>query len=320
MIHHMKRNPQSALCLFAFVLLVSATFLAAPALALKVEGARIALDVEPGKTYASPIGISINNDESEGTYAIDVMGFGQSTVDGTYTALDGVQDTSPYSARTFILIDNPTVHLKPGEQADLTATITIPSGTQDGGRYAIILVHPSASASGQPAAFATAVAIPVFLTVKSGTVTMTGEISTLEPATVGTGQSFQIITTFRNTGNYHFYGAVNNVTITDEKGMVAATARTEPFSRAIIPGQTVAFRNMISTGLPQGNYLVTSRIENQDGTLLAVKMNNLKSGNPAPVRATPVPTTIPGFGAFTTLIGISVMLYGARRSGKGGPG
>ncbi|HII75557.1 MAG TPA: hypothetical protein HA264_00585 [Methanolinea sp.] len=249
-----------------------------------------------------------------------MMGFGQSPGDGTYTALDSALDTSPYSARPFIMIDQPAVYLKPGDRADVTATISIPSGTRDGGRYAIILVHPAAATSGAPTAFATAVAIPVFLTVKGGTATETGEISAIEPATVEPGQSFQVITTFSNTGNYHYYGAVNNVTILDEKGMVVATVRTEPLSRAIIPGQSVTFRNMIGTGLQQGNYLVTSRIEKQDGALLAEKMKTLQAGNPAPVRATPVPTTIPGFGALTALIGISIMLYGTLWSGKGGKG
>ncbi len=314
----MKRNSNyRSLCIIMLVIIIAGAFFAAPALALKVEGARIALDVEPGKTYTSPIGISISPEESAGIFAIDVMGFGQSSGDGSYTGLEPAADNSPYSARPFITIDKPTVSLKPGERADVTATISLPSGTQDGGRYAIILVHPAASTSGAPAAFATAVAIPVLLTVKGGTITETGEISAIEPATVEPGQSFQVITTFRNTGNYHYYGAMNNVTIADEKGMFVATVKTEPFSRAIIPGQSVAFRNMISTGLPQGNYLMTYRIEKQDGKMLAEKKATLQAGNPAPVQATtPIPTTIPGFDALTALIGISVMLYGTLGSGK----
>jgi len=308
----------------SFILLslfIAGILLPAPALALKVEGARIALDVEPGKTYTSPIGISIKPEESGGTFAIDVMGFGQSPADGTSISLDAAGDTSPYTARPFITIDRSTVTLEPGGRADVTATITVPADAKDGGRYAIILVHPAASTSGAPAAFATAVAIPVVLTVKGGSITETGEISALVPAAAEVGKPFTVETTFRNSGNYHFSGAKNNVTITDTGGKVIANAGTEPFSRAIVPGNSVEFSCPIENGLPQGTYQLTSRIEKQDGKLLAEKKATLQVGNPAPVQATTPPKNpIPGFGALITIMGIACALFGALRTRKGGTG
>ncbi len=318
----MKPNSNyRTICLITLALLVAGAFIAVPALALKVEGARIALDVEPGKSYTSPIGISISPDESEGTFAIDVMGFGQSPEEGTYTALDASADTSSYSARSFITIDKPIVTLRPGERADVTATITIPSGTRDGGRYAIILVHPAASVSGAPAAFATAVAIPVFLTIKSGTITETGEILTLEPTTVEAGKPFTVITNFRNSGNYHYYGIVNNVTVTNTQGNLVAAVKTDPFIRAIVPGQSVKFTGTISNDLPRGTYEIAARMETQDGNILAEKNAALQVGTSAPAQTTtPTPTTIPGFGALIAFTGISVALYGTLRFRKGGEG
>jgi hypothetical protein len=301
----MKRNRHALACALALAVFLLVAILATmPVSALKVEGARISMDVEPGKTYTSPIAISIKSDEGESDFAIDVMGFGQSPEDGTYIALDPVQDTGSYTARTLITINPSTVHLKPGERAEVTATITIPPGTRDGGRYAIILVHPSASASGAPAAFATAVAIPVFLTLKSGTVTESGEISAFEPFSAEAGKSFRIITLFRNTGNYHYYGVVNNVTIIDSLGNSVAAATTEPFSRAIVPSQSVKFSNTFDSGLPQGAYRVTSRVEKQDGTLLDEKSEVLQIGQ-APISATqtPVPTA-PGYGILIVIGGI----------------
>jgi hypothetical protein len=288
--------------------------IAAPALALKVEGARIALDVEPGKTYTSPIGISIGENEAGGEYAIDVMGFGQSVQDGSYTALDAA-DTSPYSARGFITIDKPSVTLKPGERVTVTATISIPSGTRDGGRYAIILVHPAVSATGAPASFATAVAIPVLLTLKAGTITESGEIRAIAPAAIEVGKPFVVETSFRNSGNYHYYGAVHNVTITDTQGNIVASVRSEPLTRAIVPGQSVTLTAPIPNGLSAGSYQVTVRVEKQDGKVLAEKKGILQAGSPsttAPtLTAAPGGGFLPGFGGPITIMGIACALLGS---------
>lgn len=311
----MKRNRYQRTCLIAFALLIAGAVLAAPAIALKVEGARIALDVAPGETYTSTIGISISSEESGGTFAIDVGGFGQSATDGTYSALDAADDTSPYSARPFIAIDTPTVTLRPGERVEVTATISVPAGTQDGGRYAIILVHPDSTSSGAPAAFATAVAIPVFLTVTGGTITEAGEITAVEPIAAEPGTSIRVVTTFRNSGNYHYYSVVNRVTVTDAQGSVVATVKTDPFSRAIIPGQSVEFANSIDSGLPRGTYQVTSRVEEQDGTLLAEKESTLQVGD----QATSTRSS-PGFGVPAATGGMLLVLLYVLRSGKGGTG
>jgi hypothetical protein len=300
----MTWNTQSQLCLIALALLVAGAVLAAPALALRVEGARIALDVEPGMTYTSRIGISIEPEESEGTFAIDVMGFGQSTADGSYTALEAAEDTSPYSARPFITIDSPTVHLKPGEQADVTATITVPAGISDGGRYAIILVHPAPSGPGAPAAFATAVAIPVFLTVKGGTVTETGEILSLTPAAVEPAKPFEVVVTCQNSGNHHYYGVVSSVRITDASGKEVASATTEPFVRAIVPGEAVDFTMPVKTGLAQGTYQMTASMKTRDGKVLAEKTIPLAVGNPRAARETP------GFGVLVAVSGMMLACSG----------
>lgn len=310
----MTWNTQSRLCLIALALLVAGAVLAAPALALKVEGARIALDVEPGMTYTSRIGISIEPGEPEATFAIDVMGFGQSTADGSYTALEASDDTSLYSARPFITIDNPTVHLKPGEQADVIATITVPPETSPGGRYAIILIHPTESESGAPAAFATAVAIPVFLTVKGGTVTETGEILSLTPDAVDPAKPFEVVATCQNSGNHHYYGVMSSVTITDAKGQEVASATTDPFIRAIVPGESVDFTMAVKTGLAQGTYQMTAWMKTRDGKVLAEKTIPFAVGDPAAARATP------GFGVLVAVSGMmlasSGILWCRRREKK----
>lgn len=263
------------------LLLVAGSITVAPGSALKVTGARIALDVVPGQAATSPIGISIGADEKEGDYAIDVLGFGQSVEDGTYTGLAASADTLAYTARPYITVDKPTVHLTPGGSATVTATIALPAGMKDGGRYAIILVHPATRAANQQTSFATAVAIPVFLTVKGGAISGKGDITGVETSSVEIGKAFTVIPTFWNSGNYHYYGIVNNVTITDSEGKTAATVKTSPMGRAIIPGNLVKVPVTLPQGLAEGNYRMTVAMETQDGEVLAVKTTDLKVGDPA---------------------------------------
>jgi hypothetical protein len=308
-------------CAFTLALLLG-ILTAAPAAALKVEGARIALDVEPGKAYNSTIGVSIGTGEAEGDFAIDVLGFGQALADGTYTGLEAAADTSPTTARPFITIDRPKLHLKPGERAVATAMIRVPADFRDGGRYAIILVHPVA-AGGQQASFATAVAIPVLLTAKGGAGTEAGEITSLVPGAISGGNPVTVETVLKNTGNLHYYGVVNRVSVTEATGKLVANASTAPFTRAIVPGQSVKFSlNVTAPGDP-GTYTLTSRMEQQDGTLLDEQTASLEvKGTPTPLAtASPAatarsPSSVPGF---TAVLGVaSVGISGAlalRRKG-----
>jgi hypothetical protein len=304
-----------------FLLVLVLGFLAAiPAAALKVEGARIALDVEAGKTYNSTIGVSIGTGEAEVDFAIDVLGFGQALSDGSFMGLEATADTAPTSARPFIAIDRPTVHLKPGERAVATAMIHVPADFREGGRYAIILVHPAA-VQGQQASFATAVAIPVFLTAKGGAGTEAGEITSLVPGAVSGGNPVTIETVLRNTGNLHYVGVVNRVEVKDTAGKLVANASTTPFARAIVPGQSVQFSVDIVNPRDPGTYTITSRMEQQDGNLLDEGTATLEVKGPATPQATPSrpettrPSGVPGFTAILGIVaaGICAVLVLCRR-------
>lgn len=249
-------------------LLLIVTVSVNPVSALKVEGAKIMLDVKPGTTYIFPMAVSIKPNDAATDVAIDVLGFGQSADGGTYSGLDAAADTSQYSARNFVSVEKPVIHLKPGERAEFKATIKVPSDAKIGGRYALILIHPASDASGQQTAFATAVAVPVMLTPDGGSLSETGEIMSVVAGNIVPGKPIRITTTLRNTGNHHYYGAVNKVTVTDASGNTVATVTTEPFAKAMIPGESVNFPADITTGLTAGAYTVTSRMEKQDGTLL----------------------------------------------------
>ena len=68
--------------------------------------------------------------------------------------------------------------------------------------------------------------------------------------------------------NHHYYGAINQLLVRDSSGREAGSAKTDPFVRAMIPGQSVRFDTPLTAGLPAGTYTIVSRMTLEDGTLL----------------------------------------------------
>lgn len=294
-----------------------------PAFAVRVEGSPIALEIGPGTTSIVPIALVIPSGEQADSFILSVAGLGQQPLDGTYTDLDASSDTSPYSARTFISLSGNDVRIQPGERAVINATIAVPADARDGGRYAVIAIHPSGS--GQPVT-TTDMLVPVLLTIKGGNSTGTGEISGLDFSTAESGAGLRIGTTFQNTGNYHLSGLINTVTVTDSKGTLVARSTTKPLLMAVIPGQEVRFDLSIGYDLPDDAYILTSRIEKQDGSLLAEQSEPL----PGRVEEAPEPTgeslppgentekSVPGFGVLAALAGLvcGVLVRNRKNWGK----
>jgi hypothetical protein len=261
--------------------------LAVPAVsALHVDGIKILMDVQPGRTYTSPMGISIGQDDPATDYAIDVMGFGQSG-DGTYRGIPAAEDVSPFSARPFVSVTAPSVHLDPGGSRSLNATIRVPADIGAGGRYATIYIHPTASqVSGAGAGVATAVLVPVMLTVQGTSLTETGSITDIEAADPVEGQPAQILTTLENTGNHHYYGALVETTISDPSGKPVATASTKPSVWALIPGDSMTLVVAVPEGTAPGTYTVQAEARiGEGGALLDTKTATVSIGAP-PVHAT----------------------------------
>jgi hypothetical protein len=250
------------------VLLFVAVCAVQPAAALKVEGDKIMVDVVPGTTYLFPMAISIDPTDSASDYAVDVLGFGQSVTGGSYTPLAAADDTSPYSARTFVTVDSPVIHLAPGQRQAFNATINVPQNVGAGGRYAIIYIHPAAT-SGGGTTFATAMIVPVMLTIQNSNLIETGTITGLSVGNIVAGQPITVSSTFQNTGNHHYYGVVNQVTVADASGNAVGTAKSNPAAFAMIPGQSVSFDTSFSTPLGVGTYTVKSNMLLGNNTVLA---------------------------------------------------
>ena len=87
---------------------------------LRVTGAVLVANVTPGETITHEMTVSIREDDPAMDIGVEV------------------KDWTRYSARDFIVIDQPSFHLEPGQEQNVTATITIPPDVGDGGRYALI--------------------------------------------------------------------------------------------------------------------------------------------------------------------------------------
>jgi hypothetical protein len=240
----------------------------APVSAISVSGAKYMNSISPGGTDIQKMTVGIGGDEDPTDVMVEVLGFGQ-TRDLVYTTLSPVNDRSPYSARAFITLDTNTIHLEPGAKKEVTATITLPKNVGGGGRYAIIYIH---AIPGKGKSFTTAVNVPVLVTVSGSSPTEAGNITRLDVGNVTIGQPISIITSFKNTGNYHYYHTVNVVTLTNANGNIIARNSTPPSVYAIIPGNAVEFAVKPEVkDLPAGTYTVSSKIILESGRVLDEK-------------------------------------------------
>jgi len=253
---------------FTLVLVLATAFAIQPVTAVTVEGIKIMQDVLPGTTFQFPMAVSIGPDALPSDYAIDVVGFGQSP-GGSYSPLAAAVDTGPFSARSFVTVDSSLVHLDSGQRMAFNATIRVPENVGEGGRYALIHIHPTAVGGGE-GALATAVIVPVMLTIKGTTLTHTGSITSIQAGEVLNREMIPIPivrTTLRNTGNHHYYGVFVNVTVSDSTGRIVATPSTNPSLYALIPGNEMTYMVPVPDLAP-ATYTVKSEAKLADGMML----------------------------------------------------
>jgi hypothetical protein len=106
------------------------------------------------------------------------------------------------------------------------------------------------------------------LTVKDSKLIETGTITNIVVGDIVAGKPISVATTLKNTGNHHYYGVVNQVTVTDAAGKTVGTAKADPLPNAVIPGQSVRFDAPVSTPLSIGTYTVKSDMMLESGAIL----------------------------------------------------
>ncbi|MFY9813662.1 MAG: hypothetical protein WCF70_10810 [Dehalococcoidales bacterium] len=256
---------------------------------LQVSNPILVTDVSPGQTLTFKMTVSIGTSDPTTNIAVQVDGLAQS-LDGTNGPAAAANDASPYSARSFITVDSSSFQLQPGGSQDVTATIKIPQDVGAGGRYAMIQIATLPPAGGS-VSIASAVNVPIVLTVTGSQLVQTGKITALTTSQPVSGQPLDIFTTLQNTGNHHFKFK-NEVTVSDSKGKVLGTIDTPLTSSSIVPAMSMQIEASFipQSKLPSGIYSVASKVMLDDGTVLDTASSSFTVGASG---LAPVSTTTP---------------------------
>jgi len=256
---------------------------------LKVAGAILVADVSPGQIFTHKIKVSIGDDDPPTDITVQVGDFGQSLA-GVYQLVE-ITDNNELSARRFISIDKESFHLEPGTSQEIKANIHIPSDVGSGGRYSIIKIT-TGTAEGGGVGMITSVNIPIALTVKDTALKHLGQITqfTIEP---DEGQSFNIATTFQNTGNHHFR-IKGEITISNSKGETVDTVLLPLTATSIMPDMSLLLKTTYKPDgkLTNGKYTMNSRVMLEDGTILDEKEDNFEVKQPSTSTSSPTSTTV----------------------------
>jgi len=236
---------------------------------ITVSNAGIVDVVSPGQTITQTMNVSIGANAPTTTVTVDIDGVAQSS-NGTYILLDAAEDTNPDTARPFVSVNTNSFQLQPGGSQDVVATIAVPQDATLGGYFACIHIsNPPIAQSGSNIAVATAVNVPVYLTIKGSQLNQTGKITGITTGTITNGQTIGITTTFQNTGNTYFK-IEGETTVTNGQGVLLDDVPAPLTVSSVLPDMSRDV-NAIYTpngSLAPGIYTIGSRIMLSDGTML----------------------------------------------------
>jgi hypothetical protein len=228
-------------------------------------------------------------DASATDVLIEVLGYG-STEENSALSLLPEQDTSPYSARSFIKPAQTTIHCEPGKIQKATITVTIPNDIKPGGYYAILRFSTAPSGSGS-VGVVQAIVLPMKFTVTGGLLIHTGEITQLTTNEATSGYPVEIYTVFKNTGNHHFM-IKSTTEVYDQSEKLIATIYDNALSP--VPGGVKRIKvNLVpEQDLPLGTYSIKSTFKLEDGTLLDEATGSFEVKAPYVPPPAPASTTV----------------------------
>jgi hypothetical protein len=240
----------------------------------------ITSSINSGSSYTYPVTVS-------NSYALtlEVAGLGQTT-DGSTENLDTAQDTGPYSARTWVSIDQ--TQLAVGTSQIVHITVTVPSSAQPGEYYAGVYMYGAGSSQGS-ATIIPGVIVPIILTVNSSSFTpnVAGAITALTVPQSYAGQALDVLTTLSNTGNCLLTGTEDEVTISNSSGTVVWQNQAPVSAPSIIPGYPRIIDTQDNVGLSVGNYSVESEVTLTNGGTVDSKTISFTVTTPPPIPTAP---------------------------------
>jgi hypothetical protein len=265
---------------------------AVAASSLIVNGVLLVTEVSEGESLNHKIIISVNESEGPIDVIAEVGGINQAS-DGTlqFIPLDSNND---YSAREYITLDHNILHLQPNIPQEITVKIRIPENAGDGGRYALINLKTITSNKGTLNT-ASAINVPVFLTIKDSNIIESAQIENLITSEVVTGQPVNIITKFKNTGNHHFK-VKGEVRITNPEGRIVGSVYST-LTNSIIPMMTREMKSIFipEEKLEEGIYSIQSKLMLDNGAILDMEQSQFEVKKeyqlpPAPASQTIIPS------------------------------
>ena len=251
-----------------FLILLALTTISA---GLRISGGVFEADVTPGEHVMHEI--SIYNTSSPANFTVVIDGLGQQSNGGTIDVKPD-QDTSPYSARSFLTVSPSKFHLEPGASQTVKVEGDIPNNIS-GGRYAMVSIRSGVvgkMAIGQNVVgFAVGSNVPVRLTVSNTNLLQTGKITELKVDEPISARQQNISLNFTNTGNYHLSGLAK-AELKDANGNLISNAST-PLSGNIYPtfSNLFMFSLVPVNKLKPGTYDLNATVNLEDGTVLASK-------------------------------------------------
>jgi hypothetical protein len=260
-----KSKPLIALITLVLILLA----IGIASAGLGTSGSKLEKDFAPGDHLIHVMHVKSDASDPPMDIQVDLLGYGQAE-NGATRELNASNDTSPYSARSFLKVSPASFHLEPGNAQDITLEGDIPKDVGSGSRYALVKIHTGAMGKGM-VGFILAIDVPILLTVSGSEVQNKGEIEnfSLEQPVSAAKQTMSLL--FKNTGNIYYYPTVKAV-VTDKNGTIDANV-TVPSTISHLPTFTRLFKFDLKseTPLKPGKYNVNATVSLNDGTFLASK-------------------------------------------------
>lgn len=252
---------------FAFVALLGLSILLPTSVAFGVSGGLFKEEVSPGQVLVYEITVFDKEDAPPKNMTAELFGFAMNEV-AANVELSPEEDTGPFTARPFLLVEPGNFTLEPGEREKLLLTGTVPEDVGSGGRYALVTIatDPETSEGGN-VAISTAIQVLILLTIKDSKLVMTGEISDLAASMSDDNVSVDLL--FENTGNIHYRPLVGAV-LKGEDGETVAEVEATQIPTSILPtGSRLVSMTLVPDGVIEpGTYTVEATVALDDGTVL----------------------------------------------------